>query len=234
MSDVLIPGLDEPVPLFPLPNLVMFPRAVQFLHMFEGRYRTMMRDVLKRPVDRRFIAMGLLKPGYQPLYHTNHAEIHDTVCVGLVVRHERLTNGTYNLILRGLCRAAVMEENRHGPYRLARLEPVLGSMSEAGFDARTARKQLARLLREPSFDGLDEADLCRRWFESDLGLGDLVDLVSFYLLPDDETELKQLLLEKRDLPGRVELLTTAVASLARVLQADRSRRGKWPPPLSAN
>ena len=47
--------------LFPLPNLVMFPHIVQPLHIFEQRYRDMVREALATD---RLIAMVLLKPGW--------------------------------------------------------------------------------------------------------------------------------------------------------------------------
>ena len=37
----------QPVPVFPLPNVVLFPRAVVPLHIFELRYRTMIREISK-------------------------------------------------------------------------------------------------------------------------------------------------------------------------------------------
>jgi hypothetical protein len=49
------------VPLFPLPNVVLFPRAVLPLHIFEERYKAMTADVL---AGDRLIAMALLRPGW--------------------------------------------------------------------------------------------------------------------------------------------------------------------------
>ena len=45
------------LPLFPLPNVVLFPHAPLRLHIFEDRYRALTRDIL---AGERFLAMGLI------------------------------------------------------------------------------------------------------------------------------------------------------------------------------
>src|SRR5579864_282631 len=54
------------VPLFPLPNVVLFPRAVLPLHVFEERYKEMTADALR---GNRQIAMALLGAGWETNYH---------------------------------------------------------------------------------------------------------------------------------------------------------------------
>jgi Lon protease-like protein len=111
-------------PLFPLPNLVLFPHIAQPLHIFEPRYRVMMNDVLS---GERLIAMALLKPGYKQIYETKHPAIHPVVCLGIVTEHEKLEDGRYNLILKALCRAQILGEYEDSkPYRSAELELLQG------------------------------------------------------------------------------------------------------------
>lgn len=231
---MLVPKLNQPIPIFPLPNLVMFPHAIQFLHMFEPRYRQMMEDLSGKPADERLIATALLEPGYEAKYFTNLADIHDTVCVGLVVRHERNQNGAFNMILRGMCRATVIGEDISGPYRVGRVEPFGDDLSVGGFDERVARKQLQSVVMEPAFDAVPQADACRDFLKSDLPVSALIDLLAFHLLPDTETDLKQQLLSQSDLARRHELLRTNLTTLGRVLQASRDRWQIWPPRESDN
>src|SRR6185436_8178490 len=108
------------VPLFPLPNVVLFPRAVLPLHIFEERYKTMTADAL---AGERLVAMALLRPGWEKDYY-HRPEIEPVVCVGTILSHERLPDGKYNFLLQGHTRARVLGEHRAGdtPYRLARLE----------------------------------------------------------------------------------------------------------------
>src|SRR5947209_4114241 len=87
----------EAVPLFPLPNVVLFPRAVLPLHIFEERYRAMMADAL---AGDRQVAMALLKPGWEKNYYARPA-IEPVVCLGRILSHERLPDGCYNFLLQG-------------------------------------------------------------------------------------------------------------------------------------
>src|SRR3954468_19595907 len=109
------------VPLFSLPSVVLFPRAVLPLHIFEQRYREMTADVL---VGDKLIAMALLCPGWQENYYGRPA-IEPVVCVGKVLSHEMLPDGKYNFLLQGQVRARIEEEptDTGKSYRLPRRPP---------------------------------------------------------------------------------------------------------------
>jgi uncharacterized protein len=111
------------VPLFPLPNVVLLPRAVLPLHVFEERYKEMTADVLRAGGERR-VAMALLRPGWEKCYYES-PEIEPVVCVGRILSHERLPDGRYNFLLQGECRARVVREVRRRPYRVAELEAIV-------------------------------------------------------------------------------------------------------------
>src|SRR5215467_11468730 len=105
--------------LFPLPNLVLFPHVMQPLHMFEPRYRRMTRDAL---AGDRLIALVLLRPGWEADYK-GRPPVHAVACLGRILAEERLNDGRYNLLLRGLGRIRIEEElPRETPYRVARAE----------------------------------------------------------------------------------------------------------------
>src|SRR5437868_2125854 len=91
----------EAVPLFPLPNVVLFPRAVLPLHIFEERYKVMTAETL---MGGRQVAMALLKPGWAKNYYHKPA-IEPVVCVGTILTFERLPDGKYNFLLQGHTRA---------------------------------------------------------------------------------------------------------------------------------
>src|SRR3954464_13878825 len=57
--------MSDLLPIFPLPNVVLFPSVFLPLHIFEPRYREMVADTLK---DDRLIGMVLLRPGWQRDY----------------------------------------------------------------------------------------------------------------------------------------------------------------------
>jgi Lon protease-like protein len=108
----------SPVPVFPLPNLVLFPHAVVPLHVFELRYRTMVRDALS---GERVIAMGLLKPGWESDYQGS-PDFYPIGCLARFEEVEWLPNDCYSLVLRGLERVTFRRIVREYPYRAARVE----------------------------------------------------------------------------------------------------------------
>src|SRR5262245_24174816 len=79
--------------LFPLPDLVMFPHVMQPLHIFETRYRAMLKDALDGD---GLIAMSILAPGWEADYEDRPALL-PQVCLTKVVAHQRLGDGRYNI-----------------------------------------------------------------------------------------------------------------------------------------
>ena len=108
----------QPVPVFPLPNVVLFPHAVVPLHVFELRYRTLVRDALE---GERLIALALLKPGWEADYHGSPA-FHELGCLARFEGVEWLPDGGYDLELLGLSRVRFGARVREYPYRAVRVE----------------------------------------------------------------------------------------------------------------
>ena len=110
----------RPVPVFPLPNAVLFPRVRMPLHIFELRYRTMVREALSQG---RWIAMALLAPGWERDYHGS-PQFLPLGCVGRIDRIEWMPNDCYNLQLVGECRVRFKTVVREFPYRACKVETV--------------------------------------------------------------------------------------------------------------
>src|SRR5205814_1912054 len=107
------------VRLFPLPNVVLYPQVVQPLHIFEPRYRQMTVDALATD---RFITMCLLRPGWEEDYQ-GKPPVHPIACLGRIVSDQRLPDGRFNLLLRGMCRVRLIEELvSPTAYRTARVD----------------------------------------------------------------------------------------------------------------
>src|SRR5947199_169057 len=149
------PGMsnrDEPekldsIPLFPLPNVVLFPRAILPLHIFEERYKVMTADVL---CGDRQIAMALLRPGWEKSYYSSPA-VEPVVCVGRIVSHERLPDGKYNFLLQGVARARIVREiSRDLPYRVAKLQ-ALEETKVLEIDLSAARQRLEAIFSNSGF-----------------------------------------------------------------------------------
>ena len=118
--DAALKDFSGLAPLFPLPNVVLFPQALMPLQIFEPRYRQMTADALE---GERLIAMGLLRPGWQKVSENAPPPIHRIVGLGKIIAHEKLEDGRYYLVLRGLARAKVVREQLVDlPYRIGELE----------------------------------------------------------------------------------------------------------------
>src|SRR5262249_39311547 len=93
-------------PIFPLPDITLFPRTLLPLHIFEARYRAMVADALAR--DRR-ICMVRLRPGYEAHY-AGKPDVFPLAGLGQIVSCERLATGRYDLVLRGESRVRIVRE----------------------------------------------------------------------------------------------------------------------------
>jgi Lon protease-like protein len=110
--------LPERIPLFPLPNVVLFPHMPMPLHVFEPRYRKMVADVRR---THETIGMVLLRPGWEPLYY-GRPPIFAVGCAGRIEQCEDLPDGRFNLVLRGQIAFRVREEHTGEPYRVASID----------------------------------------------------------------------------------------------------------------
>ncbi len=127
------------VPIFPLPETVLFPSVSLPLHLFEPRYLQMAEDVLA--ADKRLVIV-LLQPGWQKDYYGNPS-VHEIATLGRVEAHERLPDGRFNVTLRGLERV--------------RLLPAQGEERSAGRLYRVREVSSAPELRPP--EGFATAEL---------------------------------------------------------------------------
>jgi Lon protease-like protein len=119
--------LPRSLPLFPLPDVVLFPNVFLPLHVFEPRYRAMVEDVL---AGDRLIGMVLLKPGWEPDYD-GRPPVYGVGCAGLVTHAERLPDGRFNLVLRGLSKFRISGERADQVYRVASVETALETLADA-------------------------------------------------------------------------------------------------------
>lgn len=116
------------IAIFPLPNVVLFPRVALPLHIFEPRYRAMVADV--REAEGR-IGMVLLHPGGEPGADGDPA-IFPVGCAGRIARFEQLDDGRSNLVLEAERRFRVLNEVPGKAYRRAEVEWLGEADDDAG------------------------------------------------------------------------------------------------------
>ena len=191
------------LPIFPLPTVVLFPNVFLPLHIFEPRYRQMIADALEGD---RIIGMVLLRPGHEDDYEGS-PPVYATGCSGLITHVENLPDGKYNLVLRGLEKFTIQNEELPAVgrmYRSAVITPVDDSLHAGDRDQlRLERTRLQQLLT-PLFT---EENLGSRLPEA-MPDEDLVNALAQYLEFDPMEKLA--LLERRGALARarsmVELL----------------------------
>lgn len=212
-SSCLIP---DRIPLFPLPNVVFFPRTYLPLHIFEPRYRQMVIDVA---TTGHCIGMALLKEGWQENYYGNPA-IYELGCVGRVVSIQNLADGRSNIMLQGLCRYKILEEAwDRTSYRQARIAPVWEEISEPL--TAQVRADLLAILHE-SLTHRDSGQALGEGLASELSDEVLVNILSTSL---DFTPLeKQMLLEADTVRRRARRLSDLL-QFKRFERDDRKGKG---------
>jgi Lon protease-like protein len=126
------------VALFPLSNVVLFPRVKTPLHIFEPRYRQLMRDVLEGDGH---IGMVVVRPEHQDEM-PGDPPVFPIGCCGEISEHQRRPDGRYDLVLHGLWRFRIVDEPPRAEPRLYRVAQVLPL--EDAFDERE-RERVARL-----------------------------------------------------------------------------------------
>jgi Lon protease-like protein len=110
--------MDMIVPLFPLPNAVLFPRTPMPLFIFEDRYKTMVREVIAGDGE---LVIALMREGLE-LRQTGISAVHNIACLGKIESYEELESGKYNIVVVGLRRVRLTRIVEHSPYRLVEAE----------------------------------------------------------------------------------------------------------------
>lgn len=199
----------EKVAVFPLPNAILFPHVELPLFIFEPQYRKMLKDCMK---GNNLMAVALLKKEWsstkEPL------PCHDMVGIGYIKICTDHTNGTSNIILKGICRARITNYVQMKPYRIARISPIEKSLSEEGVVWR-ARK-LSKLFIEKLARTTRIKDEEIRSLENITDPEELSDFVAATTQIDSYS--KQEILETIDLDKRMDLLINILESEIRDLK----------------
>lgn len=229
---------DGRVRLFPLPELVVFPHAMQPLHIFEPRYCEMLRDALDSD---QLIAMATLTGGISTIAEAG-PPIASTVCLGKIISHAEVENDRHNILLVGIRRARIVRElDTARSYRLAEIEITSDVYPPAGAEGRSSLKEeLLKAFGEIIPVSATIQKNLHELLAGQMGLGPITDIVS-YTLPFDAVDKLTLLAESNvdaragrliDLlrSGKIKLHSVSIEEQA----LDDSDREDFPPPFSTN
>jgi hypothetical protein len=193
--------LPATIPLFPLPNAVLFPGVPLPLHVFEPRYREMVRDA--QSSDQRMIGMVLLRGDWRKDYY-ECPQVFPVGCAGRMVGVEALADGRYDILLHGVREFSIRTENHERPYRRA---DVAWRPPAAGRVPPELRRQIEGVTRR-YLEG-KASNLAERLL-ADASISDEV-LVNFLCYALDVPPLeKQALLEAGSLAERGQRLCDVV------------------------
>jgi Lon protease-like protein len=192
------------LPIFPLPGAVLLPHALVPLHIFEPRYRKMTRDC-----DAGLRALALANIPDDRAAGEKPPRVLPVIGVGVLARVDPLPDGRFNVVLRGVQRAILVDElPTREPYRLVRARALTSPIGPLAAGKATDIKRLvlalSAALRNEETHAL--AQLAARASDP----GDLADLVAGALLANPRE--RQSVLEAVDVAERLELVIQAAAS----------------------
>jgi len=186
-------GLTLRIPIFPLAGAILFPRSQLPLHIFEPRYRELVRDTIDGGGQ-----IGMV----QPQGSDDERNLYAIGCVGELVGIEELEDGRFNVVLHGSSRFRLIEEVDLGtPYRNADVDA--GAFDESdpdplGLPQRSEVEREARRLGDALGLAVDWDAVGR--LDDEMLVNSIAQVAPF------DVGAKQALLEEATLDGRADLL----------------------------
>jgi uncharacterized protein len=206
--------IPERIPVFPLPNVVLFPKTYLPLHIFEPRYRTMVSDAA---MSGQCIGMALLKDGWETDY-CGHPPVFSTGCVGRLASVQPLADGRSNILLQGLERFEIEREWYDKAYREATIAVTVRG-TETSLDPAVRRRLFTSL--ESYLRSWDGVPPWQELFREEVSDEIVVNTLSTYL---ECTPLeKQFLLEADSLHQQARRLSDLIEFMIH----DRSGAKGW-------
>jgi Lon protease-like protein len=183
------------VPIFPLAGAILFPRAQLPLHIFESRYREMVRDAVDGAGR-----IAMIQP--HRIDDDNQAPLFDVGCIGDVVGIEELDDGRFNIVLLGSNRFRLVREAEvDAPYRCAEVDIEAFNDEEPpplSLAGRAEVEREARRLGDALGLAIDWADVSR--LDDEMLVNAIAQVAPF------DIGAKQALLEQERLDARADLL----------------------------
>ncbi|MCC7192089.1 MAG: LON peptidase substrate-binding domain-containing protein [Phycisphaeraceae bacterium] len=222
MAETLTIDFSVPVPLFPLPQCVLLPHATIPLHIFEPRYRQMVKDALD---SRGLIAMASFDNKDWKSLYDGSPTLREHICLGYIIRHESLTGGKYNILLQGVCRARITKEIEADTlYRQALIEPTERRPPLLEIDLVDQRESLEALLADPLLKELTSVNAIHNWLTSEIPTSALIDLATMTMC--ESTEQRYSLLAEPDVLARAEWLEKLLRQTRHTLKLAQNFRPK--------
>jgi Lon protease-like protein len=189
------------VPVFPLPQAVLFPRGLLPLHIFEPRYRAMVSYCMashRGMVLARISERAALDEEGRPRFER-------VAGLGLIVQHQPLPGGRSNIVLLGKARVAIEERTSGDPFRRVRATLLEDEGVEV---SATDRSALIAMASTCAIELRRRTDV-EFTVPADAPPDAMADLCAQHLLLDPDA--RQAVLEERDVATRVKRVIAALA-----------------------
>jgi Lon protease-like protein len=189
------------LPVFPLPQAVLFPRGLVPLHIFEPRYRSMVACCMAS-----HHAMVLARISSDAgLDEEERPRFERVAGLGLIVQHQLLPGGRSNIVLQGMARVAIEERPSADPFRRVRATVL----RDEGLDVSASDRRALVALASTCANELRKQTDIEFTVPPDATPDALADLCAQYLLLD--ADVRQAMLEERDVATRVKRVIGALA-----------------------
>lgn len=149
------PGVTDTsreLPVFALPEFVLFPHTLVPFHVFEPRFCTMLDAALS---GRRLVVVAGLKPGWE-LSDAAHAPVHQIAGLGRILSDRRFGDGRYNIFVHCLARVRIVRTHALDPFQVVDVEHVEDRVERGPRVQQAMDRVVARatsLVRELGPDG---------------------------------------------------------------------------------
>ncbi|HMN42657.1 MAG TPA: LON peptidase substrate-binding domain-containing protein [Phycisphaerales bacterium] len=219
-------NFGTPKGLFPLDGTKLMPHGILPLHVFEPRYRQLVKDALDELAGgaKQFAMATFHGDQWQHEYHGRPA-IRPVVCLGQIMQHAELPDGSYGIVLQGLCRCRVVEElppDEEKLYRRAMLRPLdLTEPDEEALDS--FRHSITEAIEHDRLADLRGAQGMLEHLKNDeIPTSALVEVLGFQFLGNPETRYR--LLACDDAEERADIVRHELLDLEKLLRRAHPQR----------
>lgn len=230
MSEMISINFSEPVALFPLPGVVLLPHTALPLHIFEPRYRQMVSHALggSATSGSRPIAIASICPSAK--ISQRNPPLRSVVCVAHIVQRSPHPSDRFDIVVQGLCRAAIErldEPEGQRLYREAILRPIEDpTLAVPGL--RKMRDEMRTMLSGVRFQRMQSARAVLAWIErKELSHQGALELVAFALVKDEE--LRYQILSESDAFERAKIIWTDLHKTDQFIAKAELQLGKEAP-----
>lgn len=239
-SETIQVNFGTPKGLFPLNGTMLMPHGILPLHVFEPRYRQLVTDALAEggstisdddddggigsAAGKQFAMATFHGDQWQHEYHGRPA-IRPVVCLGQIMQHAELPDGSFGIVVQGLCRARIVEElppDDDVLYRRAMLRPLdISAPDEEALEG--FRRRITEAIQSEQLADLRGAEgMLEHLRNEEIPTSALVEVLGFQFMGDQEKRYR--LLACDDPEERAQIVSHELMDIQNLLRRARSQR----------